>query len=158
MRRRSIASLLAWIAVVAVAAALGAFASFDAAVFYSQLVRPAWAPPAWLFGPVWTGLYLLMAIAAWRAGAAGAGAATLALFVAQLAVNALWSWLFFAWHQGAASFVDIVVLDVLVIATLLRFHRVDRIAAFLLVPYLGWIAFATALDWAVWQANPALLG
>lgn len=81
----------------------------------------------------------------------------LALFAAQLALNALWSWLFFAWHRGGAAFIDILALDALVVATIVAFRRVDRIAAVLLVPYLAWIAFATALNWAVWRANPLLL-
>ena len=140
------------------AGALGALASRGAAQFYAQLARPSWAPPGSLFGPVWTTLYQMMGVAAWRVSlSARPHRAALALFAVQLAVNALWSWLFFAWHYGAGSFVDIVVLDVLVIATLRAFARSDGIAAWLLVPYLGWILFATALNFAVWQMNPALL-
>lgn len=142
MQKRSLALLIGWIALVAVAAGLGAFASRDAAPFYAQLSVPAWAPPGWLFGPVWTTLYILMAIAAWRVTRApGSHRAAVGLFLAQLAANALWSWLFFAWHRGAASFADVVLLDALVIATVWRFARIDRIAAFLMLPYLAWIAF-----------------
>jgi tryptophan-rich sensory protein len=158
MDRRSLPLLVGWIALVAVAAALGAFASRDAAAFYAQLSVPAWAPPAWLFGPVWTTLYVMMAVAAWRVTRApGDHRGAAALFVVQLAVNALWSWLFFAWHRGAASFADVVLLDALVIATVWRFARIDRIAAFLMLPYLAWILFASALNWTAWQMNPALL-
>ena len=159
MQKRSLALLAGWIALVAVAAALGAFASRDAAAFYAQLARPAWAPPGWLFGPVWTTLYVLMAVAAWRVTRApGSHRAAVTLFIAQLAVNALWSWLFFAWHRGAASFADILLLDALVIATVLQFRRVDGVAAALLLPYLAWIGFAIALNWSAWRMNAALLG
>lgn len=157
--KRSLPLLAGWIALVGAAAALGAFASRDAGTFYAQLSRPAWAPPAALFGPAWTTLYVLMAIAAWRVTRApGSHRTAVTLFVVQLAVNALWSWLFFAWHKGAASFADIVLLDVLVIATVWRFHRSDRVAALLLLPYLAWIVFATALNWTVWSTNAPLLG
>lgn len=152
------ASLLRWILAVAVAAALGALASRDAASFYAQLALPPWAPPAWVFGPAWTVLYGLMAIAAWRVERSGRGtSAMVALFLAQLAVNALWSWLFFGWKRGGDALLDIVVLDVLVLATMAAFRRADGKAAVLLLPYLAWIAFATALNWAVWRANPGLL-
>lgn len=148
-----------WLAVVAVVAALGGLASREAGMFYAQLTKPAWAPPAGVFGPVWTTLYLLMATAAWRIERLpGPHRRALAFFAVQLAVNALWSWLFFAWHQGAAAFADIVLLDALVIATLVAFWRIDRIASALLLPYLAWIFFATALSWAVWQGNSRLLG
>ena len=154
-------ALFGCMAVTAIAAALGAAASVDAAAFYSQLAKPAWSPAAWLFGPVWTGLYVLMAVAAWLAWRAGSGrrrAVALALFVAQLAVNALWSWLFFRWHRGALAFADVLLLDALVLATTLAFWRLRPLAGALLLPYLGWIGFATALTWAVWQANPVRLG
>lgn len=159
MEKRSLPLLAGWIALVAVAAALGAFASRDAGAFYAQLSRPAWAPPGSVFGPVWSTLYVLMAVAAWRVTRApGSHRAAVTLFVLQLAVNALWSWLFFAWHKGAASFADILLLDALVIATVLQFRRIDRLAAVLLLPYLAWILFATALNGSVWQLNPQLLG
>jgi tryptophan-rich sensory protein len=130
-----------------------------------MLVKPAWAPPAWLFGPAWSTLYVLMGIAAflvWRAQpATPANRAVrqrgLALFVAQLALNALWTWLFFAWRQGALAFGEIVILWLAVLATLWHFARVRPLAAWCLAPYLGWITFAAALTWAVWQRNPDLL-
>lgn len=159
MRKNSIRSLAAWLALVSAVAVLGAFGSRDAGAFYAQLVRPAWAPPGWLFGPVWTVLYLLMGIAAWRVWRApGAHRGPMLLFGAQLAANALWSWLFFAWHLGGAAFADILLLDALVIATMVQFARADRLAPWLLAPYLAWIGFATLLNWSVWRANPGLLG
>jgi tryptophan-rich sensory protein len=151
--------LAGWIALTTAAAALGAFASVHAAAFYAQLDRPGWAPPGWLFGPVWSALYLMMAVAAWRVGRTGTpGAApALLLYLAQLAVNALWSWLFFAWHLGAAAFACIVVLWLMIVATTALFGRRERLAALLLLPYLGWVSFAGVLCFSVWQRNPALL-
>ena len=81
----------------------------------------------------------------------------LTLFVAQLAANALWSWLFFAWHQGALASGEVLVLLLLIAATIVAFWRVSRVAAVLLLPYLAWVAFASALTWSIWQRNPGLL-
>jgi tryptophan-rich sensory protein len=108
---------------------------------------------------VWSVLYTLMGIAAWLAWRAGATRGLLALYVVQLVANALWSWLFFGVHRGGAAFVDILVLIVLVVATLVGFWRVRTLAGvLLLLPYLGWIGFASALNFAVWRLNPQLLG
>jgi tryptophan-rich sensory protein len=152
--------LLAWLAVVFAAAAVGAIASIDAGSFYVQLARPAWAPPASVFGPVWSVLYLLMGVAAWlvwrERGAKGLSVA-LALFLVQLGANALWSWLFFAWRYGAFAFADVLVLLALIVATVAAFWRIRRLASFLLVPYLAWVCFASVLTWAVWQSNPKVL-
>jgi tryptophan-rich sensory protein len=153
-------ALLGWVALCAAAGALGALASVSAPEFYALLDRPSWAPPAGVFGPVWTLLYLSMALAAWlvwrERGWARARSA-LGLFVLQLAANALWSWLFFGWHQGALAFADILLLLALIVATLFAFARVRSLAAWLLVPYLAWVSFATALNFSVWQRNPLLL-
>ncbi|HSQ31761.1 MAG TPA: TspO/MBR family protein [Gemmatimonadaceae bacterium] len=156
----ALVSLIAWIAVSLLAGAIGAVASVNAGSFYNQLVRPAWAPPGWLFGPVWTLLYILMGIAAWlvwrAAGWSGARAA-LTLFVLQLAINTLWTWIFFAWRNGALALADIIVLLIFIVATMIAFSRFSRVAAALLVPYLGWVAFATALTAAVWSRNRGML-
>ena len=152
--------LAGWLGLVFVAAAVGAAASIEASSFYAQLVRPAWAPPASAFGPVWSVLYLLMGIAAWlvwREHSASARRTALALFVVQLAANALRSWLFFAWHNGALAFADVLVLLALIAATGVTFWRVHRLAGALLLPYFAWVCLASALTWSVWQNNPALL-
>ena len=158
---RQLGGLLGWLAVTAAAAALGTVASVDAAGFYRQLARPLWAPPGWVFAPVWTILYLSMAVAAWlvwcRRGILGALPA-LVLFLVQLAANALWSWLFFAWHQGAWSAAEIVVLWLLIVATVVAFWRVRPLAGALLVPYLVWVSFAAVLTFSTWRLNPELLG
>jgi translocator protein len=155
---RHIVSLVVWIAVSATAGVVGGIASINAATFYSLLERPSWAPPPWLFGPVWTLLYLLMGITAWLVWRRRDARTSLALFLAQLAANALWSWLFFAWHRGAWVFADIIALLVLVAATAVAFARVRPAAGVCMVPYFAWVAFAGALTWWVWRANPALLG
>jgi translocator protein len=153
-------ALAGWLVLCFAAAALGTIASIDAGAFYGELVRPTWAPPAWLFGPVWTFLYAAMAVAVWLVWRVrtGSGRRTvLALFVTQLAVNALWSWLFFAWRLGAAAFVDIVVLWILIVATLVAFYRIRPLAGLLLVPYLAWVSFAAVLNWTLWVTNSQLL-
>lgn len=156
-----VAGLAGWIALSVVAGAVGAFASADAGSFYEQLQRPTWAPPAWLFGPVWSALYLMMGVAAWLVWRESADADTgpaLVLYVAQLAANSLWTWLFFAWRQGAWAFAEILVLLVMIVATMFAFWRVRPVASLLLLPYLIWVAFASGLTYATWRANPGLLG
>lgn len=160
-RRHPIFGLVGWLALTFVAAAIGARASVGAPSFYAALSQPAWAPPAWLFGPVWTTLYALMAVAAWlvwRAHGVAAARGALALFVVQLALNALWSWLFFAWRRGALAFIEVLILWLLVAATLIAFWRLSRLAGALLVPYLAWVTFAAMLTFAIWQRNPSVLG
>ncbi len=153
-------ALAGWIALCAATGVLGAIASVRAAEFYATLERPVWAPPAEVFGPVWTLLYMSMSVAAWlvwreRTWARARGA--LGLFVLQLSFNALWSWLFFGWHRGALAFADILVLLALIIATIVAFARIRRMAAWLLVPYLAWVMFAALLSYSVWRLNPQLL-
>lgn len=153
--------LAGWLVLTFIAAGVGGAASINAGPFYSQLERPAWAPPSSVFGPVWTLLYLLMAVAAWQVWRAAAVQKTrlaLALFVVQLAFNALWSWLFFGWRLGGAAFVDVLVLWILVVATVVAFWRIRPLAGALLLPYLFWVTFAAALNYSVWRMNPAALG
>jgi benzodiazapine receptor len=159
---RQIVGLLGWLLITAGAASVGALASIDAASFYAQLQRPAWAPPARLFGPVWTVLFGLMAVAAWlvwRQGGFAVRRTELVLYLAQLVLNALWSVLFFRERLGAFAFVDVVALWVLIVVMLIAFWRVRPLAGALLLPYLVWVSFAALLNHAVWQLNPqALVG
>lgn len=160
-RQKQILGLVGWLALSFLTAAIGGGASVRAGDFYTQLARPGWAPPSWLFGPVWTVLYVLMGIAAWmvwRERGFGAARSALTLFLVQLALNALWTWLFFVWRQGALAFAEIVLLWILIVATLVAFWRARPLAGALLVPYLVWVTFAAALTWAVWRLNPAILG
>lgn len=158
---KQIIGLIGWLLLSFAAAAIGAAASIQAAAFYQQLAQPTWAPPSSVFGPVWSLLYAMMGIAAWRVWREGGWRrqrGVLALFVLQLAVNALWSWLFFGWHRGALAFADIVLLWLLIAATTVGFWRVRPVAGALLLPYLGWVSFASALNFAVWHLNPGMLG
>lgn len=138
------------------AAAIGGLASINARSFYADLKRPAWAPPGWLFGPVWTLLYFLIGISAWLVwrdfGLKPVDA--FVVYIVQLSVNALWSWLFFYWHRGAFAFVAIVVLWCLIVANVVLFWRLVPVAGLLLLPYLAWVSFASVLALAVWRANP----
>lgn len=159
--QKELAGLAAWLILSFVAAAIGGAASIQAGPFYTQLVRPDWAPPPWIFGPVWTVLYVLMGIAAWlvwRVGGFGAAKSALSLFLVQLALNALWSWLFFGWHLGALAFADVMLLWASILATLIFFWRITPLAGALLVPYLLWVSFASVLNYSVWRLNPHLLG
>jgi translocator protein len=149
-----------WLFATLLTGGIGAFASVNAASFYRQLTQPVWAPPAWLFGPVWSVLYVLMAISAWLVWKKHRfhGAATaLGLFASQLIFNALWTWLFFAWKLGAVALVEIGVLWLLIACTTLLFWRLHRLAAVLLMPYLAWVSFAAALNFSLWRLNPTLL-
>lgn len=159
--RQQILGFLVALGVVFIAAALGALASVEAGAFYTQLQRPDWAPPGWVFGPVWTLLYTMMGIAAWlvwrRVGLL-AGQKALGVFLLQLVLNALWSWLFFAWSLGAWAFIDILLLLVLIAANLFLFWRISMLAGLLLIPYGLWVSFAAVLNVTVWQLNPQILG
>jgi tryptophan-rich sensory protein len=157
---RNALSLFGWLAVSFTASAIGAIASVNARTFYQQLDRPSWAPPGSIFGPVWTFLFALMGIAAWliwRERESKQTGAALTIFLVQLMVNALWSWLFFAWKKGSLAIIDVIVLAVLIVATIAMFWRVRPLAAILLVPYLLWVSYAAALTYAVVQRNPEAL-
>ncbi len=157
---RQVLGFLGWLFICFAAAALDGLASAQAGAFYQALARPQWAPPGWLFGPVWTLLYLLMAISAWliwREQGFRKARAALSLFLVQLAANALWTWLFFVWHQGALAFGEISLLWAMILATAVTFWRIRPVAGGLLLPYLAWVSFASALTWAIWKGNPHIL-
>ncbi|MEO8316158.1 MAG: TspO/MBR family protein [Pseudomonadota bacterium] len=156
---RQLIGLAAWLTVSFAAGLIGAIASVDAGTFYGQLTRPVWAPPAWLFAPVWSLLYVLMGIAAWlvwRSHGFKASRTALLLFIVQLAANALWTWLFFAWHQGGLAFAEILGLWCLIVATIVLFWRRSALAGVLLLPYLAWVTFASALALSLWRHNSLL--
>ena len=158
---KQILGLAGWLIVSFAASAVGAVASIQAKSFYSQLVQPGWAPPPEIFGPVWTLLYTLMGIAAWlvwRSGGFGSNRGALTLFLLQLAFNALWSWLFFAWNLGALALANIALLWILIMSTIVSFWRVRPLAGGLLIPYLLWVGFAGMLNFSLWQLNPKVLG
>lgn len=147
-------ALVVWLVVCFTAPALGSWAGPDA--WYAQLRKPAWNPPPWVFGPVWTALYVTMAVAAWtvwRRGGFKAQRLALSLFLTQLGFNALWTPLFFGLHEPGAAFADIVLLWLTLVATIAMFWRVHRGAALLLGPYLAWVSFAAFLNFTIWQLN-----
>ncbi|MFD3327975.1 TspO/MBR family protein [Streptomyces sp. NPDC058701] len=153
---RSWAALAAFLAVTFCVAALGALASADAGDVYGALRRPAWAPPAWLFGPVWTVLYAAIAVAGWlvwRHPDRSRARRALAWWGVQLALNLAWTPLFFGARQYGLALLDIALLLAAVATTLVLFRRLSRTAALLFFPYLLWVAFAAALNAAVWQLN-----
>ncbi|MGA9769758.1 MAG: TspO/MBR family protein [Blastocatellia bacterium] len=124
--------------------------------WYQAIRKPAWTPPNWLFGPVWTALYLAMAVAAWlvwkRAGWEANNNA-LWLFVIQLALNLAWSFIFFKFHNPALALIDILFLWLAILLTAVKFAGVSRAAALLLVPYLIWVTYAASLNFAIWRMN-----
>ena len=124
--------------------------------WYAQLQKPSWNPPNWIFGPVWTLLYTLMAIAAWwvwRQGGFRAQRWPLCLFLAQLLFNALWTPLFFGLHRPGLAFVDMVLLWLALLGAVIQFWKVRPLAGALLVPYLAWVTFAGVLNFTLWQLN-----
>lgn len=157
MERRGAAQwlgLLGWVAVTFVAAAVGS--RFMPGEWYASLEKPSWNPPNTVFGPVWTVLYLLMATAAWlvwRARGFGGATTALTVYLVQLAANTAWSWLFFGLQDIGLALADIVVLWVLIALTIALFRKHHRLAALLLVPYLLWVSYATALNFALWRLN-----
>ena len=154
MNRRIWLGLIAWLALVYVAAGTGA--QFTPGVWYDQLARPDWTPPDWVFGPVWSVLYTLMAIAAWlvwkERGFAGARVA-LTLFLVQLALNVAWSWFFFGLERPDLALIDIVLLWAAILATIISFWKIRPLAGALLLPYLAWVSLAAALNFAIWRMN-----
>ena len=149
-----IVSLFGWVALCFLTAWIGS--RFMPGEWYFQLQKPVWTPPGYLFGPVWSLLYLTMGVAAWlvwkRAGFAGARIA-LILFLAQLALNGVWSWIFFGLHKPGIAFAEILVLWGMILGTLIAFWQKSPPAGILLIPYLIWVSFAAALNFAIWQIN-----
>lgn len=125
--------------------------------WYSHLLKPSWNPPNWLFAPVWTALYILMGIALsliWKAGANNdVKQWAVLVFAVQLALNFLWSYIFFHEHLPGWAFVEIVVLWLLILCCIIAVARINRVAAWLLVPYISWVSFAAVLNYAVWKLN-----
>jgi tryptophan-rich sensory protein len=147
-------ALPAWIALCFVPALSGA--AFPPGAWYAELNKPGWNPPNAIFGPVWTGLYLLMGVAAWlvwsRDGFRGARLA-LSVFLLQLVLNGLWTVLFFGLRSPALAFADILLLLVAIGATMILFWRHTPLAGGLLAPYLAWVVFATVLNFQLWRLN-----
>ncbi|GHH67321.1 hypothetical protein GCM10017673_14130 [Streptosporangium violaceochromogenes] len=138
---------------LALVAAVGSLAAIGAGGEYLALERPPWAPPPWLFGPVWTVLYIMIAVSGWLAWSARGRTPALGVYAAQLVLNAAWTPLFFGAGLYGPAFVEIVVLWGTIAATAVLFRPISRPAAWLLVPYLLWVGYAAALNLAVWLLN-----
>ncbi|TCB95777.1 tryptophan-rich sensory protein [Micromonospora zingiberis] len=140
------------VAVIA-AAAVGNLAVSGAAAEYATLDRPGWAPPSWLFGPVWTVLYAMIAVAGWLVWRRVGFAPALIVWAMQLVLNAAWTPLFFGAGRYGLAFAEIVLLWLAIGATVLLFRRVHAVAAALLLPYWAWVTFAAALNYSIWRLN-----
>jgi tryptophan-rich sensory protein len=147
--------LIGWLTLCFTATATGIFVSTED--WYAELSKPSWNPPAWIFGPVWTVLYIMMAVAAWlvwREGGWPQQWRALSLFVLQWLLNAIWTPLFFGLHLPGVAFVEMIALWVALVATIIAFWRVRVVAAILLIPYWMWVSFAAFLNFTIWRLNP----
>ena len=146
--------LAGWLLVCFAAGGIGSFFMPDA--WYAAINKPTWNPPGWLFGPVWSALYAMMAVAAWlvwRQGGFAMQRRPLGVFFVQLALNSLWSPLFFGLHSPGLAFAEIILLWAAIATTITVFRRVHGVAALLLVPYLLWVSFASLLNFTLWRLN-----
>lgn len=155
---RRIAVLVVCVGLCLAVGALGGWVTAGSVKdWYPTLHKPSFNPPNWLFGPVWTVLYVMMGVAAWRVWFKASGdraRGPLSLFGLQLALNLGWSVTFFGLHAIGAAVVVIVALEAAVLGTIFVFRRIDGLAAALLVPYALWVAFATLLNVTIWRLNP----
>lgn len=157
MSIKSFIGIVVWVALPLCVGLIGSrFTVPGIATWYAAIRKPAWTPPDAVFGPVWSALYLMMGIAGWliwrKTGLSGAPGVML-LFALQLILNAAWSGIFFGMRRFDLAFAEIVVLWALILATLIAFWRHDAKAGMLLLPYLAWVSYASALNFAIWRLN-----
>lgn len=149
--------LIVWIALSFSAGVVGSVATaMGVEGWYRTLAKPSWTPPNWIFGPVWSTLYLLMGVAGWlvwKQAGFRAARQPLLLFAIQLVLNGMWSWMFFAFQRPDWALANIVLLWLAIVATIVAFFRRSFLAGLLLVPYLAWVSFATILNFAIWRLN-----
>lgn len=153
-RKHTLAALVGWLALTFCASFTAVFVKTDG--WYSELAKPVWNPPSWVFGPVWTALYAMMAVAAWlvwQRGGWKTQSRALTLYLVQWALNTLWTPLFFGLQLPGLAFAEILVLLVSIVATLVTFWRVRQAAGWLLLPYVAWATFATVLNFTIWWLN-----
>lgn len=155
--RLHLPKLLASLAATFFAAFIGSLATTPSVTtWYANLMQPPLTPPGWVFGPVWTLLYLLMAIAlyrVWNKPGSPARLVALGAYATQLILNAAWSQIFFRLHLPGYALFDIVLLGAAIVWTMIAFHRLDKTASYLLAPYLAWVSFATYLNAGIWLLN-----
>jgi len=156
MEISSVLVLLGFIAACFLAALTGAM--FRPGDWYERLTKPSWRPPNQLFAPVWSVLYLMIAVSGWliwrETGFVGA-TLPLAIYALQLVLNAAWTPLFFGLHRIDLGFFDIVLVWLSIVATIVLFYPIHSVAAMLLLPYLAWVTFAAALNFSLWRLNPS---
>lgn len=146
--------LIIWIIICFVPAVIGS--QFGPGDWYQSLAKPNWNPPNWIFGPVWTLLYLFMGISVWiiwKDYGLRTAAIPIGFFIAQLILNALWSWFFFGLENVGLAFIDIIALWTLILITMIMFWKLNTWSGVLLVPYIAWVSFATVLNYNIWQLN-----
>ena len=155
-KRRARRPMLLFILIALAVGALGSvFTEPNIATWYVGLAHPGFAPPNWIFAPVWTALYILMAVAAWRVWrVTGLRSPAMIVYAAQLVLNLGWSAVFFGLHQIGPALIEIGILELAILATTILFWRADRIAGLLMLPYLAWVGFAAALNYAFLTLNP----
>jgi tryptophan-rich sensory protein len=157
MKPSRYSALVGFVAASFAAAAIGGAATATSVTtWYRDLNKPSWNPPDWIFGPVWTLLYILMAVAAWRVwrrSEPDEARRTLGFFSGQLVLNAIWSVLFFGLRRPGAAFAEVLLFWATLVLLLVRFWRVDRLAAALWSPYVAWVSFASVLNGTVWWLN-----
>lgn len=151
-------NILVLIGFLALTLGVGVFAGLltepNVLTWYATLAKPSFNPPNWVFAPVWTILYALMAIAGWRVWRVrDFHSGALLFWAAQLALNFAWSFVFFGMHAIGLALIEVAILWLMVLLTMLSFFRIDRIAGWLFVPYLAWVSFAAALNGAILQLN-----
>ena len=156
-RSRNAAALVVFLIICFAISGLGSFVTAqNIATWYSGLAKPQFNPPNWIFAPVWTTLFLLIAIAGWRVWRNGVGTARqrgLVIYGFQLLLNLLWSFIFFGAHRIDLALIEIVVLLAMIVINALSFWRIDRVAGALLLPYAAWVSFAAVLNFALWRLN-----
>jgi len=149
--------LIVCVVICFMVAAIGGYATTSSIdVWYAGITKPTWNPPNWIFGPVWSTLYLMMAISLWlvwrKSGITNAKFA-IGIFAVQLVLNLLWSIIFFAMHQLGWALVEVIMLWSAIVLTIIVFHKHSKPAAYLLIPYLLWVTFASFLNYTIWSLN-----
>ena len=155
-RRQTLGLIVSIVVCLGVAGLGGLVTDPQVSDWYAQLAKPKWTPPDWVFGPVWTVLYICMAVSVWliwRQGGSATAKVPMALFVAQLVLNSLWSILFFGFQQPGIAAIEIVLMWAAILATIVAFWNRSTSASLLLVPYLAWVTFAVLLNWTIWRMN-----
>ena len=157
MKTKNIITLIICLAIPQIAGGIGALATTpNIDSWYASIIKPSFNPPNWIFGPVWTFLFLLMGIAlyfVWTSKQNKARTIGLRVFGIQLILNIVWSYLFFAMHRPDLAFLEIIILLLAIIANMIAFYSIKKTSAYLLAPYLAWVIFASALNFAIWQLN-----